>query len=221
MDKVFIESGVLDEVHAEVQRRFTGIDDLAHGWEHVERVYTLALAIAEQEGANRFTVGMAALMHDLGRAAAHQEAEAQHHADISVTRATEVLERYRVPALIQRAILHAILAHSFTKGIEPRTIEAQVVRDADRLDSLGAIGILRWAITGTARRTPETASYHPSDPFGEQHVWDDKHYMLDHFYTKLLKLQEGMLTKTGRMLAQRRTAFMYTYLDELKQELDR
>src|SRR5437879_5702503 len=66
MDEVFIESKVLNEVHAEVQSRFTGIDDLAHGWEHVERVYTLALAIAEQEGANRFIIGMAALMHDLG-----------------------------------------------------------------------------------------------------------------------------------------------------------
>lgn len=219
MDTVFIESEVLEEVHAEVQRRFTGIDDLAHGWEHVGRVYTLALALAEQEGANRFIVGMAALMHDLGRATS-QEAERQHHADLSVALATELLERYSVPAPLQQAILHAILTHSFSKGIEPRTIEARVVRDADRLDSLGAIGILRWAITGTTRRTSETASYHPNDPFGEQHILDDKRYMLDHFFMKLLKLQEGMLTKTGCMLAQRRTAFMCTYLEELKQELD-
>ncbi len=218
MDKVFIESEVLDEAHTEVQKRFTGIDDLAHGWEHVGRVYTLALAIAEREGANRFIVGMAALMHDLGRAA-HQENGHQHHADLSVTLATELLERYCVPVSVQHAILHAILTHSFSKGIEPRTIEAQVVRDADRLDSLGAIGILRWAITGTTRRTPETASYHPDDPFGEHHMLDDKRYMLDHFFMKLLKLHEGMLTKMGRMLAQRRTAFMRTYLEELEQEI--
>src|SRR5207248_1693448 len=63
------EPEVLTKIYQEVEQRFTGVDDLAHGWEHVSRVYHLALYIAEQEGANQFIVGMAALMHDLGRAA--------------------------------------------------------------------------------------------------------------------------------------------------------
>ena len=51
---------VLSHISTEVEQRFAGFDDLAHGWEHVQRVYHLALHIAEQEGANRFIVGMAA-----------------------------------------------------------------------------------------------------------------------------------------------------------------
>jgi uncharacterized protein len=116
--------------------------------------------------------------------------------------------------------LHAIIVHSFSRGIPPRTLEARIVRDADRLDSLGAIGILRWAITGTLRRSPQTKTHHPTDPFAEHHSPDDRSYMLDHFFTKLLKLGDTMTTKTGQTLAQQRLAFMESYLDELRKELE-
>jgi len=210
------ESQLLSDMYVEAQERFSLLNDLAHGWEHVQRVYRLALHIAQQEGADPFIVGVAALLHDLGRLT-HDET--RHHADLSVIHARDLLTRYQVPPDKQEAILHAIDAHSFSKGLQPRTLEARIVRDADRLDSLGAIGILRWAITGTQRGTPETRSYHPDDPFAERHSLDDRRYMLDHFYSKLLKLSDTMSTQTGRKLAERRTRFMRTYLDEFKDEL--
>jgi len=210
------ESQLLLDVYAEAQERFSLLNDLAHGWEHVQRVYRLALHIAQQEGADPFIVGVAALLHDLGRLT-HDET--RHHADLSVIHARDLLTRHQVPPDKQEAILHAIDAHSFSKGLQPRTLEPRIVRDADRLDSLGAIGILRWAITGTQRGTPETRSYHPDDPFAEWHPLDDRRYMLDHFYSKLLKLSDTMSTQTGRKLAERRTRFIRTYLDEFKDEL--
>jgi len=217
MEALQFETAILADIYSEVERRFAPLDDLAHGWEHVDRVYTLALQLAEQEGANRFIVGAAALMHDLGRTVGHHTTV--HHADLSVTMARELLANHNVPAHIQEAILHAIASHSFSRGIEPLTLEACVVRDADRLDALGAVGILRWAITGTLRRNAQTRSYHLTDPFAEQHTLDDHTYLLDHFYTKLLKISSTMTTQTGRTLAEQRTAFMYSYLDELKREL--
>jgi uncharacterized protein len=217
MNNVVAEEQVLAQVYTEVQERFSGIADLAHGWEHVERVYKLAQYIAMQEGADSFIVGMAALMHDLGRTSMQHNG---HHADLSVEMAGKLLQRYHVPADKQEAILHAIVAHSFSRGVEPQTLEARVVRDADRLDGLGAIGVMRWAITGAVRRTKQTLSYHPEDPFGEQHDLDDHIYMLDHFYIKLLKLGQTMATETGRLEAQRRTQFMHSYLDELKHEIE-
>src|SRR6266699_1943626 len=200
METNFSESQILAQVYEEVQQRFSGIDDLAHGWEHVQRVYQLALSLAEQEGADRFIVGMAALMHDLGRAAPHEGTE--HHADLSVQLATTLMSSHELPADTQHAILHAIIAHSFSRGVPPQTLEAMVVRDADRLDGLGAIGIMRWALTGAVLHTAETLSYHPEDPFAEKHEPDDKRYMLDHFYAKLLKLGETMATETGRFMAE-------------------
>jgi uncharacterized protein len=218
METKFSESQILAQVYEEVQQRFSGIDDMAHGWEHVQRVYRLALSIAEQEGANRFIVGMAALMHDLGRAAPHEGTE--HHADLSVRLASHLMSIHALPTETQHTILHAIIAHSFSRGVTPQTIEAKVVRDADRLDALGAIGIMRWALTGAVLHTAETRSYHPEDPFAEKHEPDDKRYMLDHFYAKLLKLGETMATETGRFMAERRTGFMRTYLQELRKELE-
>ena len=215
MEKTTDESLILAQVYEEVRQRFGAIHDSAHGWEHVDRVYQLAQSIAEREGADRFIVGMAALLHDLGRIAEHHTNG--HHADISVELATTLLQAYQVAANRQQAILHAILAHSFSRKVEPETLEACVVRDADRLDGLGAIGILRWAITGAVRQTPQ--SYDPDDPFAEQHTPDDQRYFLDHFYTKLLKLNATMMTETGRTLAQQRTAFMHTYLAEFRREL--
>jgi len=211
-----VESQVLSKAYEEMQQRYVGFDDLAHDWEHIERVYRLAVYIAEQENADIFIVGMAALMHDIGHLSTDTSL---HHADLSMSMASELLLTYDVSAATREAILHAIEAHSFSLGIEPRTLEAQVVRDADRLDALGAIGILRWAITGVVRRTGETQFYHPDDPFAEWHALDDRRYMLDHFFTKLLKLEGTIVTQSGRALARERTAVMRVYLDEFKKEL--
>ncbi|MGH2497462.1 MAG: HD domain-containing protein [Ktedonobacteraceae bacterium] len=210
------ESQILSQVYDEVQERFKQFDDPAHGWEHIQRVYHLAMHMAEQEGADRFITGMAALLHDLGRVSHEQ---GQHHADLSVSEAQELCQRRQIAPETREAILHAIVAHSFSRGVQPHTLEAYIVRDADRLDGLGAIGVMRWAITGAVRRTPETLCYHPDDPFAEQHTPDDGRYMLDHFFRKLLKLGEGMSTATGRKLAEQRTAFMRVYLDEFRREL--
>lgn len=212
------ELTLLAKIQDEVERRFAGVDDPAHGWEHVRRVYKLALYLAEQEGVNHFIVGLAALMHDLGRAAPPGE-RGTHHADLSVKIAAELMSAHSIAPEVQEEVLHAIEAHSFSRNITPHTPEARVVRDADRLDSLGAIGIMRWAITGTVRRTPQTRSYRTGDPFAERHTPDDKRYMLDHFFTKLLKLRDTMATATGRRLADERTTYMQQYLEELRREL--
>ena len=210
------EQQMLTDIYQQVQQRFSSFDDPAHGWEHVKRVYTLATRIAKEEQADVLIVSIAALLHDIGRLI-HRKGVP--HALLSVEEAGIMLKKYDLAPEQVEHILHAIEAHSFSRGIEPRTLEARVVRDADRLDGLGAIGILRWAITGTIKRKSQTRTYHPEDPFGEKHELDDRLYMLDHFYVKLLKLEENMYTGTGRTLARQRTAYMRGYLQEFRLEL--
>ncbi|HEY0756422.1 MAG TPA: HD domain-containing protein [Ktedonobacteraceae bacterium] len=208
---------MLVDLYQKVEQRFATFTDPAHGWEHVKRVYAMAQRIAAEEGADELITGSAALLHDIGRLIRRKGTP---HAMLSVEEARVLLQAYALDSEQVEAILHAIAAHSFSQGVQPRTLEAYVVRDADRLDSLGAIGIIRWAITGTLKRKPQTSSYHPEDPFGVSHELNDRLYMLDHFYTKLLKLEEDMYTTTGRVLAQQRTAYMRAYLQELKTELE-
>jgi uncharacterized protein len=207
---------MLAEVSMEVQARFADFTDLAHGWEHVYRVYHLSLRIAEQEHADSFVVGMAALLHDLGRTTRDPK---RPHAERSAVLATKLLARYDLPHDTEEAILHAILAHNYRRGITPKTLEARVLYDADRLDSLGASGLMRWAMTIKNNRWSEWKSYHPDDPFAARRAPDEQHYLLDRFFTKLLKVLDVMTTETGRAMAQRRLAFLHLFLQELQQEL--
>jgi uncharacterized protein len=210
------EYNILAEIFTVVQARFVDFTDLAHGWEHVYRVYHLSLSIAKQEHADCFIVGMAALLHDVGRTT--QEPK-KPHAERSAILATELLAQYNLSHETQQAILHAILAHNYRRGITPATLEARVLYDADRLDSMGASGIMRWAMTLKNKKWSEWKSYHPDDPFAVHRTPDDQHYWLDRFFTKLLSLPEVMMTETGRARAQSRLAFLRLFLQELQVEL--
>jgi uncharacterized protein len=211
------ESNMLAEVFSEVQARFVDFTDLAHGWEHVHRVYYLSLSIAKQEHANSFIVGMAALLHDVGRTI--QEPK-KPHAERSAILAAELLARYDLSDETQQAILHAILAHNYRRGITPATLEARVLYDADRLDSMGASGLMRWAMIFRHKKWSEWKSYDPDDPFAVHRTPDDQRYLLDRFFTKLLALPDAMMTETGRELTQSRLAFFNLFLQELQVELE-
>jgi uncharacterized protein len=200
----------------EVEARFVDFTDLAHGFEHVQRVYHLAMYLAEQEEADGLIVGLAALLHDLGRTT---RGPARSHAERSTKLAAKLLAAYDLPSQTLHAIRHAILAHSYCRGIEPATLEARVLYDADRLDSLGASGVMRWAMIAKHRFRPETRTYHPDDPFALWREPDGQRYLLDRYFTKLLRLPEAMTTVTGRIMAERRVAFLRLYLRELQQEL--
>jgi len=207
---------LLTKVEIEAQNRFADFSDLAHGWEHVHRVYHLALSLAEQEHADGLIVGIAALLHDLGRTT---RGPMRSHAQRSAKLAQKLLAPYELPPCTLQAILHAILAHSYRRGACPATLEARVLYDADRLDNLGASGVMRWAMTTKRGRWPETATYHPDDPFALWRNPDGQHFLLDRFFTKLLQLPDAMTTETGRAVAERRITFLRLYLQELQHEL--
>ena len=120
---------LLAKVATEVQARFTDFSDLAHGFEHTHRVYHLALSLSEQEHADGLIVGMAALLHDLGRTT---RGPMRSHAE----RPAKLLTEYELP----HDTFHAILAQSYRHGTGPATLVARVLYDADRLDSLGRVG---------------------------------------------------------------------------------
>lgn len=188
--------------------------DAAHDLEHVRRVAGNAAGLAAAEGARPEVVLPAAWLHDCvtvpkdspRRATASRLAAAQ---------AGAWLREWGWPAALGPEIAHAIEAHSFSAGIAPRTLEAQVVQDADRLDALGAVGLARCLMLGGALGRP---LYAGPDPFCEQRAADDRASCVDHFYTKLLTLEGTMQTAGGRREARRRTEFLRRFLTELRRE---
>ena len=187
-----------------------------HDDSHIRRVRALALKIAEIEGADVQIVDAAARLHDMQR---KEGAEQRDHAEEAADLAAEVLEAEGFPADKIPAVQAAIASHRYSRGPEPDSLEAKCIADADRLDAIGAIGVLRACAysAGTSR-----AAYHGEDPFGEtDRALEDDKYLLDHFYTKLLRIRDRLYTKTAKQFADERHAFMESFLAQLGREIGR
>jgi uncharacterized protein len=189
--------------------------DAAHDMAHLARVVSMARRLAVEEHASLDIVMPAAWLHDC----VHVPVTSPDRPRASVMAgdaAVAFLATIGYPPALFDAIHHAIAAHSFSAKIAPLTAEARVVQDADRLDAIGAIGIARCLMLGgQLGRT----LYDTNDPFADHRPPDDRVSSVDHFYTKLLRLAATMQTAAGRDEANRRTAFMRDYLDQLRREL--
>lgn len=189
--------------------------DPAHDLAHVQRVVAAATRLAAAEGADPAIVLPAAWLHDC--VAVPKDSPRRATASrLAAAAAVAFLRERGYPEHHLPAIAHAIEAHSFSAGLAPRTAEARVAQDADRLDALGAIGIARClALGGAAGR----ALYAADEPFPIARRPDDGAFVLDHFYVKLLGLADTMQTAAGRAEARERTAFMRHFLRQLGREI--
>jgi len=206
---------------AELQDRCLGLvaettaADAAHDLSHTRRVLKNTIYLTEFEDVNPWITVPAACLHDCVAVAKDSPVRAQG-SRLAAETATEFLATIGYPSELLDDVYHAIEAHSYSAGITVRTLEARVVQDADRLDSLGAIGIARCLLVGGRLDRPLCA---PDDPFCDERAPDDALYTIDHFYAKLLKLPGTMQTAAGRAEAERRAAVMRRFLDELRAEI--
>jgi uncharacterized protein len=189
--------------------------DPGHGLVHVRRVVATASRLCVAEGARGEIVLPAAWLHDCVHVA-KDSPERSSASRIAAARAVEFLAEAGYPSTCLPDIRHAIEAHSYSAGIAPRTVEAKIVQDADRLDALGAIGIARCIAVGAVLERP---IYQTDDPFCAVREPDDSAASVDHFYTKLLRLAETMQTEAGRREARLRSKFMQGFLDQLRSEI--
>ncbi|WP_457549897.1 HD domain-containing protein [Archaeoglobus sp.] len=166
---------------------------MSHGRDHVERVVKLAVYIAKKEGADVEVVKKSAELHDIAR-------DKPNHAIESAKLAREILRREGYDEAFVEKVAHCIEAHSFSSGVEPKTLEAKVLSDADKLDAIGAIGIARaFIFSGENGRSIEET--------------------IEHFEEKLLKLKDLLYTKTAKELAKERHEFLVKFYEQIKREL--
>ncbi|MGC8827244.1 MAG: HD domain-containing protein [Anaerolineae bacterium] len=185
----------------------------AHGFSHVLRVLRLAEHIGQVEGADMLVLRTACLLHDIGRPA--EASTGICHAQWGAERARQLLAG-RPPELVE-AVAHAIAAHRFRSNVEPRTLEAKVLSDADKLDALGAIGVARaYAVAGERGSDlwgPMETAQREGDAGGKGHT------PVHEFLYKLSRLPEHMYTPTGRRIAEHRLRFMQAFFEELEAEV--
>lgn len=188
--------------------------DPAHDIAHIKRVVTSGIALASVENANLAVVLPACWLHDCVNVPKDSPQRSQGSV-LSADRAIEFLKEVDYPSEHLAAIHHAISAHSFSANIETKSLEANVVQDADRLDALGAVGLSRCLMLGA---TWGSKLYDPLDPFAEHRSLDDKSFCIDHFYVKLKGLVNTMKTPSGLAEAENRWQFMQQFLEQLGHE---
>ncbi|MGR5237104.1 HD domain-containing protein [Vibrio alfacsensis] len=190
--------------------------DAAHDLSHVLRVVKSAKQLGEIEGADLAVVLPAAYLHDCFTYP-KDHPDRKQSSTIAAKKAISFLERINYPSQYHDAIAHAIEAHSFSANLPPTTLEAQVVQDADRLDALGAIGVTRCIQVSTQF---DAQLYDSEDMFARERELDDKQFAIDHFQTKLFKIVETMNTNAAKEEGFKRKAFMKSYLQQLRDEVE-
>ncbi|WP_342541672.1 HD domain-containing protein [Paenisporosarcina sp. FSL H8-0542] len=188
--------------------------DASHDFQHIERVRKNARIISQEEGTVRTDlIELAALLHDVS--------DVKYSGIEGKAKENAILDELDLPLSDRQQIVEIIESVSFSGGHEKeaKTIEAKIVRDADRLDAIGAVGIARTFAYGGAKGRKlydwsETARMNMS----ESEYRNKETASVTHFYEKLLLLKDLMVTETGKKLALQRHEFMLAFIDQLKIE---
>ena len=205
---------LLDESRA--RDAAAAVPDPTHDTAHALRVAHWTLRLGGTEADAREAIA-AALLHD----AVNPPKDSPERSLASVQSAEAARERLTALGFAADSVERicvAIRDHSFSRGAVPATPLGRALQDADRLEALGAIGLLRCISTGVRMGG---AWFHTDDPWAEARPLDDAGYSVDHFFTKLLTLPATMRTEAGRAEADRRVAFLREFLAHLGGELGR
>lgn len=200
---------MIKSLQVEVQRLYNNENyNPGHDIKHVLRVVGLSAKIARAEGYNVEEAKAAALLHDMGRFSSNTES----HAEEGVKKAQELLNSFTEfnPGQKNR-ILNAIANHSKRETADTLT---HILQDADKLDGLGAVGIMKAFIAeshlpdyidvvSTEVRSPYPLAKTLMEQLGFQLEWYDMLY-----------------TKTAKKIGQRRFTFMKEFVSELKREVE-
>ena len=190
-----------------------------HDWFHIERVYKNAIAIAEHEKCDKTIVQLGALLHDIADSKFHNGDES-----IGPKIARTFLESENVDAETINYVINIIENISFKGGNFEKTfrsIELEIVQDADRLDAIGAIGIARTFNYGGFKNRPlYDPAVSPNLHMSKEEYKNSEAPTINHFYEKLLLLKDKMNTETGKKMAQKRHHFMETFLSQFYAEWD-
>ncbi len=190
--------------------------DGSHDLSHLARVWKNAMTIQREDGGDAEILCAATLLHDC--VSVEKNAPDRHLASRMAAQKASALLRdlnWSQERIAQTA--HAIEAHSFSANIEPTTLEAEILQDADRLDAIGVIGAARcFYIAGRMG----SALYDWQDPRAENRALDDKRFALDHFRTKLFTLASGFKTETGKCMAADRHRRLEAIFDDFLAETE-
>jgi len=189
----------------------------SHDWDHTERVRALCLRIGRREKADLGVLALAALLHDIGRGEEDRSNGRVCHGRSGAALSEGILRRHGLDLATIRAVVHCVRTHRYRGRAKPRTLEARILFDADKLDSIGAVGVGRaflFAGEVGARLHDKDVDIRRTKPYTK----DDTAYR--EYLVKLRRVRDRMTTREGRRIAAGRHRFMSAFFDRLGKETD-
>ncbi|MBS1007366.1 HD domain-containing protein [Leuconostoc suionicum] len=195
-------------------------DHTGHSIDHINRVLALANKIlAHEKNADAFVVSAAALLHDVYDDKLYDSQE-----DILAAKNNMISFLLSIgvhPEMIEE-ITYIIDNMSWSKSLEGSqelNINGQIVQDADRLEAMGAIAITRAITYGAVKnRVLYDPEIQPHSPQNKTDYRNQKSTTINHFYEKLLLIQDKLNTDTARKISESRQQFMLSFLAQFKAE---
>lgn len=210
----------INKLKKKVKELFSS-DTTGHNLDHLERTMNLALSIQESEGGDRIVIGIAAFLHDIHRIMQSESGKYVSPRD-SLHKVKELLSVIDLDQEHIDKILYAIEKHEDYNWNNPENKESDIntliLQDADNLEAIGAIGIVRSFIYSVSINQP---FYDPKVPLEEKNEFVEGQKevsTIHHFYHKQFYLADNMNTKKGRELAIQRTYFTRKFAEEFIEE---
>ncbi|MCI1135279.1 HD domain-containing protein [Enterococcus gallinarum] len=204
----------------EYAKLILGTDHTGHGFDHVKRVAAMAKQIIaeDQLQVDDYVVEAAAFLHDtIDDKVVKDVVKAKEEVQQCLLAAGATAEQI---SHIFTIIENLSFSKELLAGAQVSSLEGQIVKDADRLDALGAIGILRTSYFGGAHQHPIHESERAPKTFTNHADYRKGITVINHFYEKLFLLPEKMHTHFGKQEALRRKDVMTTFLTEFYREWD-
>jgi len=204
------------ELAERVRRHFENAPN-CHDFDHTLRVLRNAEALAaELPEASLPVVRLAALLHDVARAEEIAgKGRRKCHAERGAELAPEFLADFGLPETTVAHVAAAVRTHRFRDNAEPATLEAEIVYDADKLDSLGAVGVGR-SFLFAGREGARLHNRAEEALAAPEYSREDTAYR--EYLVKLSKLPEAMRTGPGRRIANERAKLMHDFFQQLNME---
>ena len=199
----------------EYMKSFHQHDTTGHDIAHVERVYNNACYIAKRENiTDTLVIELSSLLHDTVDSKLTDEI-------LAYDQLKQFLSTLDLSSEISQQVLYIIKHMSYRAGKNNHvklSIDGEIVRDADRLDAIGAIGIARTFQFSGHFGEPMWTEQMSLDKINDDLVEQLPPSAIKHFFEKLLKLESLMHTDTAKMIAKERHDFMMMYLKQFLTE---
>lgn len=210
------EREILQSIKDEVREQFLSAE-ASHDWQHVLRVEKNALLLLQQTpNANKFIVLLGVYLHDIADAKFHGGNE-----DIGPKKTLRVLSSYPISKSVIEEVVFIVKYMSFRSSFQSieKSLNFQLVQDADRLDAIGAIGIARAFQYGGFKNRKLYSNLPPKEIQLKSDYTNSDAATLQHFFEKLLQLKDLMNTNPAKAEAKKRHEFMLHFLRQFNDEV--